>query len=81
MKTKVTYEVTTDEVPNDLRAKLQIAAESIITHTCFRNEPWSSRVLADDIVNMVLDSLAGKPIPTRKPWEPFAVKTPDDCRF
>lgn len=75
MKTTV-IEINT--ISDKMRGNLQIAAECIINSTCFQNEGWSSRVLADDIVNMILDSLSGaKEFPKRenlKPWASFARK-------
>lgn len=78
MKTTVTTVIELPEIPIALRYDLQIAAECIINQKCFNEEPWSSRVLADEIVDMVLDSLSGKrKMPIRenlKPWEPFGFK-------
>lgn len=80
MKTTITTVVETQELPDIMRYDLQIAAECIINKTCFKGEGWSSRVLADNIVDMVLDCMSGKrPFPKReelKPWAPFDFKTP-----
>ena len=63
-----------------LRFKLQIAADAIICKEWARpeDEGKSSRVLADEIVDLVLDTLEEKrPIPSGeelKPWKFFACK-------
>lgn len=78
MKSTITTVVETQELPAKMRCDLQLAAECIIIQKCFTGEPWSSRVLADEIVDMVLDCMSGKrEFPKReelKPWASFAVK-------
>jgi hypothetical protein len=61
------------------RFTFQIAAEKIIIDITSKNEPWSSRVLADEIVNMVLNTLERKRKSPKgkelKPWLAFGFKS------
>lgn len=79
MKTTITTVTTTDTISRELRFKLQIAAETIISNAFARREEGiSSRVLADDIVDMVVGVLDGSnPLPSGDqlaPWKAFAIK-------
>ena len=62
------------------RAKLEVEIETMLINFAFGTETGiSSRVMADDIVKMVEDTLSGERDPKDStPWEAFAVKPPGD---
>jgi hypothetical protein len=81
MKTKITTVTITDTISRDLKFKLQIATETILCEAMAKwgtEEGGSSRVLADDIVDMIVGVLDGsKPLPSGDqlaPWKAFAIK-------
>ena len=68
------------EITPKLRFELQIAVEKIIIDRWMRKpeEGQSSRIFADEVVDLVLDTVEGKrPVPSGdelKPWLAFAIK-------
>lgn len=53
---------------------LVIAVEAHLIGLTLREEPWSSRVQADAILEIVDNYLKTGNLPKGKPWEHFAIK-------
>jgi hypothetical protein len=57
---------------------LAIAIEIHLIGLTLRDEPWSSRVQADRILETVATYMETGKLPAGKPWEFFAIDCPDD---